>query len=147
MGMQETLFAGALTVFSGSQLVGYIVGPEKAPSVPKTETAIVHETEQATPELPVLVAKPVDEYQVAYMKECVRYGFSHKQCDNIWNDRYPDMTTEGRPEALVITKSATHVAEVEVTPGKLQVDNPEYVQRREAALRKPDAVIMHMTVR
>lgn len=77
--------------------------------------------------------EPVDPAMTAFVSECTRYGFSTAQCNEIWSGPTAEPSSDG---VKVVTPDR-----------KLQVDNPEYVARREEILKRPDAVILHATIR
>jgi hypothetical protein len=84
-----------------------------------------------------------------YLKECQRYGFNQSQCVTIW-DGTPLVTTQ--PVAVLRFKHKQPLAPTDnsVATAKIEpladVDNQEYKQRREQALKKPNAFVEHITI-
>lgn len=84
--------------------------------------------------------KEFDEHE-AYMQDCVEVAqYSKKKCESLWAHREDDEKEE---------PSENTVQDVAFKPARgvklLNVSNKEYIQRREAALKKPGAVIMQDT--
>lgn len=85
-------------------------------------------------------ARPTEQTdaRTEYLKECQRYGFRLDSCKQIWDGR--SIETEAPPQVAAIT--FTHQPQ----PKVLDVDNQEYKQRREEALKKPNSFVEQVTL-
>lgn len=126
------VIAGAAALFCVVVLANH-----KVPDIPKPK--IVEVVEERPPVVdtrspPVLEAtpkavekEPFDEAK-AFMQDCLSLTeYSKKQCEKIWSGREDDVDD---PTVLKL----------------LDVSNREYKKRRAEALKKPNAVIGHMTL-
>jgi len=81
-----------------------------------------------------------------YLKECQRYGMSLNRCINIWDG--PSVEVDEAPSQVPIV--ITHKAAPKVVPEEpkklLDVENKEYKERREEALKKPNSFVEQITV-
>jgi hypothetical protein len=77
-----------------------------------------------------MVEKVVTEKD-QYMEDCIEVAeYSKKQCEKLWSNR------QAEEEELAVDESELKL---------LDVSNKEYKARRAAALKKPDAVVGHVT--
>ena len=77
-----------------------------------------------------------DEHE-AYIKDCMEIAeYSKKKCENLWTHREDE-------EPKVAKKPLDTIDESELK--LLDVSNKEYKARRAAALKKPGAVVGHVT--
>lgn len=124
----------------------------------KTETAVEVKTEVVTEAKTEVIESgkiiPQDNKTTAYkefMQDCTTFGgYTTKRCDDKWNNRdLPDDVIKG--EVKSENKPVVHAEHVPVETGSgvrlLDVSNPEYVKQRNIALKNPNAVVMHATVR
>jgi hypothetical protein len=97
-------------------------------------------TDTAKVDKPAVVAEKVekvfDEHE-AYIEDCMEVAkYSKTKCENLWTHREDE-------EPKVAKKPLDTVDESELQ--LLDVSNKEYKARRAAALKKPGAVIGHVT--
>jgi hypothetical protein len=79
----------------------------------------------------------------AYIKDCMDVAeYSKTQCERLWLGQHEDTDTD--PDKM----SENHIDTSSVSKVKLlDVDNEEYKVLRTSALKKPNAVVFHETVR
>lgn len=106
-----------------------------------------------------VVKIPVTKQTRAYndfMADCTTIGdYSHKRCDDKWNNRDLPDEVKNTPKNQVEVKQdlvpISKVEEVTIESGNtakpLDVSNLEYKQRRAQTLQNPNAVIMQATYR
>lgn len=107
-------------ILPGAMLLGVavlFVSPDTTQPVAKVET-------------PEIVEKVVTEKD-QYMEDCIEVAeYTKKQCEKLWSNR------QAEEEELAVDESELKL---------LDVSNKEYKARRAAALKKPGAVVGHVT--
>jgi hypothetical protein len=148
-------------VLVGGMVIGAVVASNASSTQPVPASVVWQGNPGYTPPQPVAVAptavyQPAQVQQVAivpvqavaspvendprkeYLRECQRYGFRLDSCKQIWDGRA--IETEAPPQVAVMT--FTHQPQ----PKVLDVDNQEYKQRREEALKKPNSFVEQVTL-
>lgn len=114
----------------------------------KTEVITEAKTEVKDSEQDTLPVKRSSAYN-QFMQDCTTVGgYTVKRCDDRWNDRdLPDDRIKGEVKEI---KPVSH-EDVAVETGSgvrlLNVSNTEYVKHRAEALKNPNSVVMHTTIR
>ena len=115
----------------------------------KTEAAAEVKTEVKNTDEDTLPVKRSSAYN-EFMQDCTTVGgYTAKRCDNKWNDRdLPDDRIKGEVKD---NKPLAQDEKVSVETGSsvrlLDVSNTEYVKHRAEALKNPNSVVMHTTIR
>jgi hypothetical protein len=109
----------------------------------QAEPIVVNESQ---PIVHIANGVPQRDPRKEYLKECQRYGMSLNRCINIWDG--PNVEVEEAPPQIpiVITHKAAPKAAPEEPKKLLDVENKEYKERREEALKKPNSFVEQITV-